>query len=177
MRLGKRPLRLPFILLTWVAGHSDIFTHHKNVVVGLYAGRSCYRFSGELSAYHVDAMLNMIISLCDVRNKYQYGTGRVKTLLFPIVCFELKHSEIYAADCKLRHGLFLHLLTLNKYYLKYAPLLMSNIYSYLTRVIWKIIVIKTMRYARKESYFAVRALHASVITVSQYDSVSYIGIY
>jgi len=54
---------------------------------------------------------------------------------------------------------------------------MSNIYSYLTRVIWKIIVIMTLRYARKESHIAVRALHASVITVSQHGSVSYIGIY
>ena len=54
---------------------------------------------------------------------------------------------------------------------------MSNMYSYLTRVIWNIIVIMTMRYACKESYFAVRALHASVITVSQHGSLSYIGIY
>ena len=54
---------------------------------------------------------------------------------------------------------------------------MSNIYSYLIRVIWKIIVIMTMRCARKESLFAFRAPHASVITVSQHDSVSYIGIY
>jgi hypothetical protein len=74
--------------------------------VGLLAGRSCYRFPWELSAYDIEAMLNMIISLCEVRNKYQYGIGRVKSLLFPIVCFELIHLEIDAADCKLRHGLF-----------------------------------------------------------------------
>ena len=44
---------------------------------------------GRVIASHVDAMLNMIISLCDVGNKYQYGIGRVKTLLFPIVRFEI----------------------------------------------------------------------------------------
>jgi hypothetical protein len=30
--------------------------------VDLFAGRSCYRLQGELSAYRVDAVLNMIIS-------------------------------------------------------------------------------------------------------------------